>query len=1291
MRSCSTASSGRKRKYDEVGSTEREKLSAENIIQGKDKNGKGKRRSISLSNAFFSAKSFDKYDNCFKLVRSDAADEQGINLEREAEERCLADGGGSTGITRGQVITGGERIRGKERLTWKAPMNEFLLHMKRFKSFLLKKSMVYKIRCLNHNSTWLSELSKGRGRGRRGGVNGRFLNDCLIVNPFPTYKEVVRLYYEQKYKEAYLKLSRISVYSFSSPGEEDILRDNYFKGKNYNLHFMIRSVVSIQKINFDCGKDIEQKKEKTKVQRKGKKNSISKRSSNEYFISADQKRDKIIDKGNKLRMYMQNVKKKKKEEVERERKKKRIFIVRHKFIRYENNVNRWCHKYLQNGTFAMKGTAKRGREKMKRSSCRRGGNVSDPYTHHSNVSTKSESLRRDNYGIVPRRRSVHKASGNLSEEEQKGRGKEKGDIDTETGKLSHRTDVPIGEKSDKKKHSSFLCEKERIRDTVRSRIKVDTNLLIFLKMLCLYRYAYSFGENKVLSLGGNISSKVHTKRSEANDLNFLPQKVSIGSALQREILMYIVQYLRKVQKEIKLDTHLCLLLSVVYYDLKKFHKSLLYVKKSIRRDYFNFVAWVFFNNLISIELFTGGSSRKSRMGELESESLRKTPQGSSRTYRSSYESICEEKKRFRENSRKLKKLCSHLFRNEYFQSGKGDFLDVAEHYSRYIYVNPLRNSGASFFFRNCYFVSRVFSEKEEERCQGGKRSRGDRSKKGNHSHRGSHSRKTKPRNRKTLLAFFERYQGYLKRYKFKRNLMSLFGFAHFCSLNCSLYKDSIKTYKHLKEILPNNFYVSCQLAKLYYYCGEAKKSMKCFDKMNRICNRNIILERSLLESCCVRYLQRREKKGRRGKKGVQTSDDGQSCVQVISAKKCKDMEMFLLPGYFSNGFIYVELLVNMLVCEKNLPVLLILLRDCERAARKCTGKNRNAKYDAKLCYIRGKYLSLCNHRKKSILCFKEGIQRNKYHVFSYMALAQEYFSCGNVNSSVGILTKAIILYFNNSSAWFSLAKCFEWKGNYRCSIFCYEQAINSQQSTIFYFHLSGIYWKKGDVNSYIDTLKKGWVFKKDPSFASMLFFIYLLKLKAQNRGSFFMGKETQEGNAPYPSKKGRSKETIFLFYEKNNECFRWCVKYLKCCLNKMKIMRRLNRMGRVSSLLKFEAEEVVTCGSLGKAQLDDNMKCDTYYKCDSNSFLKKLKKIFKRKTSYFCFIHFLRNSSTSLFEAIYYLAHYFFFHESFYNALKLFEVLWHAGGIYSEASFTMYRHTQRTLQRGWKKSDGKTR
>ncbi|GAB68658.1 hypothetical protein PCYB_135320 [Plasmodium cynomolgi strain B] len=873
------------------------------------------------------------------------------------------------------------------------------------------------------------------------------------------------------------------------------------------------------------------------------------------------------------------------------------------------------------------------------------------------MSSKSESIERNNYGIVPCLRSMHKPSGNLSEEEQERRGKKKGDINTQTEKVPNGADLPIGKKSDKKKHSCFLSEKEKTRDRVRRRNKVDTNLLIFLKMLCLYRYAHSFRENKVLSLGGNISAKVHTNRSEAKELNFLTQKVSIGSSLQREILMYMVKYLRRVQKEIKLDTHLCLLLSVVYYDLKKFHKSLLYVRKSIRRDYFNFVAWVFFNNLISIELFTGGSSRKSKMGRRESELLRKPPQGRIRTCGSSYESICEEKKRFRKNSKKLKKLCSYLFRNEYFQSGKGEFLDVAEHYSRYIYVNPLRNSGASFFFRNGYFVSRVFSAGGGKRRPGGARSRGERSKKGNHSRRGSNSRKTKPRNKKTRLAFFERYQEYLKRYKFKRNIMSLFGFAHFCSLNCLLYKDSIKTYKHLKEILPNNFYVSCQLAKLYYYCGEAKKSMKCFEKMNRICNRNIILERNLLESCCVRYLQRRERRRKRGKEGAQTSGDNQPCVQVISAKKCREMEMLLLPGYFSNGFIYVELLVNMLVCEKNLPALLILLRDCERAAGKYTCKSRNAKYDSKLWYIMGKYLSLCNNRKKSILCFKEGIQRNKYHVFSYIALAQEYFSCGNVNSSVGILTKAISLYFNNPSAWFSLAKCFEWKENYRFSIFCYEQAINFQPSTIFYFHLSGIYLKKGDINSYIDTLKKAWVFKKDSLFASMLFFIYLSKLKEQNRGCSFMGEEAQEGNGAYRSKKEKSKKKIFLFYEKNNECFRWCVKYLKCCLNKMKIMRRLNRMGRISSVYKLEAEEVGKCPHLGKAEMDDNMKCDTYDKWDT----------------------------------IYYLAHYFFFHESFYNALKLFEVLWEAGGLYSEASFRMYRHTQRTLQRGWKKSEGNVR
>ncbi|ANQ10552.1 Uncharacterized protein PCOAH_00051020 [Plasmodium coatneyi] len=1247
MRSCSTASSGRKRKYDEGGSTGREKLSGENIIHGKNKNRKEKRRSISLSNAFFSVKSFDKYDNSFKSVRADAADEE-IILEREAEAPCVADGGASTGINRTECISGGEG------LTSKGPMNEMLLHVRRFQFFLLKKSMVYKIRCLNHNSTWLSELSKGRG-----GINRGYMNNCLFINPFPTYKEVVRLYYEKKYKEAYIKLSRISVYSFSSPGEEDILRENYFERKNYNLHFLIRSVESIQKINSPFGKDILKKKEKTKVQGKGKKNSTSKRTSNGYPIFADQKkREKIIHKGNTLRMYMQNVKKKKKEEEKRERKKKRIFLVRYKFIRYENYVNRWCDRYLQNGTFAVKGTAKGVTEKMKRSSRRRGGNIITPYGHHPNMCNKSESVERNNYGTVPCFSSMYYPSGNLSEE------------------VSDGADRPIGKKGDKKEHIYFLSDKEKTRNRVRSRTKVDTNLLIFLKMLCLYRYAHSFGENKVLSLGGNISAKVHTNHSEANELNFLTQKVSIGSALKREILMYMVKYLRKVQKLIKMDTHLCLLLSVVYYDLKKFHKSFLYVRKSIRRDYFNFVAWVLFNNLISIELFTGGSSPGSKMGRSESDLLGKTPHECSRTCASSYYvSICEEKKRFRENSKKLKKLCNYLFRNEYFQSGKGDLLEVAEHYSRYIYVNPLRNSGASFFFKNGYFVSRVFSTGGEKRPK-----------------KANHSRKIKSPNKKTRLTCFERYQGYLKRYKFKRNLMSLFAFAHFCSLNCLLYTDSIKTYKHLKEIFPNNFYVSCQLAKLYYYCGETKKSMKCFDRMNRICNRNIILERSLLESCCVRYLQRRERRGKKGKQGAQTSGDSQSCVQVISAKKCREMEMLLLPGYFSNGFIYVELLVNMLVCEKDLPALLILLRDCERAAEICTGKSRSAKYDSKLCYIMGKYFSLCNNRNKSILCFKEGIQRNKYHVFSYMALAQEYFSCGNVNSSIGILTKAISLYFNNPSAWFSLAKCFEWKENYRFSIFCYEQAINFQQSTIFYFHLSGIYLKKGDVNSYIDTLKKAWVFKKDSLFASMLFVIYLSKLKGQNRGCPIMGEEAQEGNDAYLSKKERSKEKIFLFYEKNNECFRWCVKYIICCLNKMKIMRRLNRMGRILSVSKLEAEKVGKCPHLGQAQLDDNMKRDTYDdKWDSNSFLKNFKKIFEKSTSYFCFIHFLRNSPTSLFEAIYYLAHYFFFHESFYNALKLFEVLWEAGGIYSEASFRMYRHTQRALQRGWKKFDGKAR
>ncbi|KJP88554.1 hypothetical protein AK88_01833 [Plasmodium fragile] len=1269
MRSCSTASSGRKRKYDEVGSIQTEKRFGGHIIQGKNKNGKGKRRSISLSNAFFSVKSFDKYDNSFKLVRSDTAHEEGENLEIEAEAPCLADGGGGTGIKGGDGISGMEDVSAGDQLTSKPPVNEILLHIKRFKFFLLKKSMVYKIRCLNHNSTWLSELSKGTGRGRRGGVNRGYLHDCLFVNPFPTYKEVVRLYYEQKYKEAYIKLSLISVNSFSSPWEEDILRDNYFDRKKYNLHFLIHSIGSIQKINSPCGKHNLKKKEKTKVQRKGKKSSTSKGTTNEYSIFSNQKKEKIIDKGNTLRMYMQNVKKKKKEEEKRERKKKRNFIVRYKFIRYENDVNRWCDRYLQEGTFAVKGIAKGGKEKMKNSSCRTGEKISAPYRHHSNTRSKSQSMGRKKYVIVPFRSNVLNPFGNLSEEGQEVRGKEKGDINTHIEKVPDGTDLPNGKKGDKVEHSCFLSEKEKTRGLVRRRTKVDTNLLIFLKMLCLYKYAHSFGENKVLSLGGDISLKLQNNRSEANELNCPTQKVSIGSALKMEILMYMVKYLRRVQKAIKLDTHLCLLLSVVYYDLKKFHKSVVYVRKSIRRDYFNFVAWVFFNNLISIELFTGGSLGKSKTGRRDSELLMETAQGRSQTCGSTYESIYEEKKRFRENSKKLKRLCNYLFLNEYIQNGKQDFLDVAEHYSRYIYVNPLRNSGASFFFRNGYFVSRVFRQGGEQRLK-----------------KGNYSKKTKQWNKKTRLTWCEKYQGYLKRYKFKRNLMSLFGFAHFCSLNCLLYKDSIKTYKYLKEIMPNNFYVSCELAKLYYYCGEAKKSIKCFDKMNRICKRNIILERRLLEGCCVRYLQRRERRRKKGKQGAQTSGESEACVQVISAKKCREMEMLLLPGYFSNGFVYVELLVNILVCEKNLPALLILLRDCERAAEKCTDKSRNAKYDSKLCYIMGKYFSLCNNRKMAILCFKQGIQRNKYHLFSYMALAEEYFSCGNVNSSVGILRRAISLYFNNPSAWFSLAKCFEWKENYDFSIFCYEQAINFQQSTICYLHLSGIYLKKGDVNSYIDTLKKAWVFTKDSLFASMLFFIYLSKLKRQTRMCSFMEDEVQEENVAYCSNKERSKKNIFLFYEKNNECFRWCVKYLNCCLNKMKIMRRLNRMGRVSSVSKFEVEEVGKC-----VHLDDNMKCETYDKWGSNSFLKNFKKIFEKNTSYFCFIHFLRNSSTILLEAIYYLAHYFFFHESFYNALKLFEILWEAGGMNSEASFRMYRHTHRMLQGGWKESKGKAR
>ncbi|CAA9990574.1 conserved Plasmodium protein, unknown function [Plasmodium knowlesi strain H] len=1262
MRSCSTASSGRKRKYDEVESTESEKLSGEKTIHGKNKNGKEKRRSISLSNAFFSAKSFDKYDNSFKSVRSDTAEEVGRNLEKEAETPYLADGGRSTGIIRGEGINRRERLRSK------APVNETLLHIKRFKLFLLKKSMVYKIRCLNHNSTWLSELSKGGGRGRRGKVNRGYVKKRLFVNPFPTYKEVVRLYHEKKYKEAYMKLSLISVYSFSSPGEEDILRENYFERKNYNLHFLMRSIRSIQKINSPCSKDILKKKEKTKIQRKGKKNSISMRASKEYSIFANQKREKIVDKGSTLRMYMENVKKKKKEEEKRERKKKRILMVRYKFIRYENDVNRWCDRYLENGIFGMKGTDEGGKEKMERSSCIRGGNIITPYEHPSNTRSKSESMERKNYEIVPCGSNVYKPSDNLSEE------------------VPHGAALSVGRKNDKTKYSFFLSENVKNRHKVRRKTKVDTNLLIFLKMLCLYRYAYSFGENKMLSLCGNIFAKVHTNRFQPNELNFMTQAVSIGSSLKREILMYMVKYFRKVEKIIKLDTHLCLLLSVVFYDLKIFHKSLLYVRKSIRRDYFNFVAWVLFNNLISIELFTGGSSRECKMGRSESELLRNPPKGGRRICGSSYKFICEEKKRFRENSQKLKKLCSHLFRNEYFQIGKGDLLDVAEHYSRYIYMNPLRYSGASFFFRSGYFVSRVFSTMEKDQCPWEERQR-----KENCELRERYSRRTKLRNKKTCLTFFQRYQGYLKRYRFKRNLMSLFGFAHFCSLNCLLYKDSIKIYKHLKEILPNNFYVSCELAKLYYYCGETKKSMKCFHKMNRICRRNIILERSSLESCCVRYLQRRERRGKKGKRGPQTSGNCQQCAQIISAKKCIDMKMFLLPEYFSNRFIYLELLVNMLVCENNLPALLILLRDYERGKGECTGKSRNEKYDYKLCYIMGKYFSLCNNRRKSILCFKEGIQRNKFDMFSYMALAQEYFSCGNVNSSIGILTKAISLYFNNPSAWFSLAKCFEWKENYRFSIFSYEQAINFQESTIFYFHLSSIYLKKGDVNSYIDTLKKAWVFKKDPFFASMLFLIYLSKLKEQNRGYSFIGEEAEEGNAAYGSEKERSNKNIFLFYEKNNECFRWCVKYLKCCLNKMKIMRRLNRIGRVSLGSKLEDEKVGKYPHLGKAQLDDNMKHGTHDKWDSNSFLKNFKKIFEKNTSYFCFIHFLRNSSKSLFEAIYYLAHYFFFHKNFYNALRLFEVLWEAGGIYSEASFRMYRHIQRTLRRGRNKLGEKAR
>ncbi|SBT72573.1 conserved Plasmodium protein, unknown function [Plasmodium malariae] len=1295
FRRCSSRSSGSKRTYEEASLTEDSELISRNINDKKNNINKGKRRSISLSNNFFSVDDFSKYEDSLKLNNIEHGGEEIEKYLSCAMYTSLTSKIKNTSDDEDQGAT--DKKKGRKRFG--KYIKENIVDLEKFKNMLFKKSLLYQMRCLNHNAAWILELSKGKGKGKS---KSQLSNNPIYIKPFLSYNKFIRLFYEKKYKDAYILLGRICKYCFFPTNELNILYDNFFERKNYNLHYLVRSIASMQnsilheKLKYNLKKRERKTNIFTKIMNGNTSLPPTKKQNIPFgnmFFGKDTIKNESLNKYGSTSRYAKNIKEKKKNKS----------FVNYKFPIFENYVNNMCNKFLQKDIFKSKYfTKKRGKKKFHSHYRYPGENsFTDRYTgsHLTSGESKKEMYRIENN------------LGDKILEEQKRAYSEvecKKIVNAKTCKEKkvNWTDDQMMRNCGERMRNDLFSKKKYCYKNSKDNMKVDIKLLIFLKMLSLYMYGHFACENNLNKIGNVL---LYRKKSMHNyyetKSTYGNETLNIKGAMKKEILMYIARYMKCLKKKLEFDTYLYLLLSIVYYDLKKYNKSLFYVKKSIKKDNFNFISWVLFNNLISIEVFIiqGGCSIIGRCRKISYKKLLSKKLKNSKVCGCIGENISKKEKTFLkrnmflDNSNRLKKLCSCLFENEFFRNINSSRMNVMKNYNTYIYINPFLSLDKSFFFKNNYFVSNIFSKEIITEGKKKNKKRGV-EKKIKRGWKKNVKRENRVDNNQTNNSLIEKYQMYLQKHKFKKNIMSLFGFAHFCSLNNVLYKDSISTYEYLKRILSKNLYISCELAKLYYYNGKFNKCMKCFNKIQQISSINRLLKKEMINKCFIRYLWKRDEKEEHHSDNKTEKEDTNSehildCyneenVKVISMKKYKNMKKLLVPLYFSDKYIYVELLANIFFFKKDLSSLFILVHNYQNEVVK-SSRRIEAVCDEICFYVLGKYFSLCKNYNKSIFYFKKAIQKNRFHLYSYMSLAQEYFICGNVNSSIFLLIKMLGLYFNNSNAWFSLAKCLEYKEYYSFSVFSYKKAIYFQVNTIFYYFLANMYLKKGDIYNYIETLKRGWRLKKSILFCSKLFHVYFSILK-EAEALEAKEEKTKELTRIYNSKK--KENGIFCFgqktnkecccYKKNNDCFTWCVKYLKCYIKKLK------KIEHTSSFPILSKEKLLTYNYYDDSILFKNVRHDNCVKYINKLCSTHFTTIYDKNTSFFFFFHSLRNSCTTIFEAIFYLANYFFFHKKFYNAMKLFQILWTGGGMYSELSFTLFRRIEHTLERKRLTRDG---
>ncbi|SBT79033.1 conserved Plasmodium protein, unknown function [Plasmodium ovale] len=1165
LRSSSTISSGAKRKFDETGLGKTSHLANKNSVDAKNGLNKDKRRSVSLSNDFVSVNSFSKYGDSFKLVSNNV----GKGNISKPNERCEDN---HEEVDRQMIRITGEIPKNNKNKNGK------FFHLERFKNLMFKKSLLYKIRCLGHNSTWLLELSKGKGK--KFSLSG---SSTLFTKLFYFYQKIIKLFYKKRYKEAYLRLNRLSTDYCCSNEKRNILCDNFFQRKRYNLRNLIRLSIIPQKsvlgekINFKMSKRGNYFfKKKTQDESHL---SVTKKVNTPFSIlmgkQNEMMRKRIVKKGGNWKYNGQ------------EKEKKRNMLIHCKFSRYETYVNFACNQFLQSDEFILNGCMRRGEKKKKkrRFPCRCVNKNMERNNQTCEYLLLSKSKKKNNM----RGRKVPPSRG----------------LKHEVG-----TDTPFrGEKYKGKDHPEV--------------------------------------KNLKKTEGANSSIRLN-----------------IENAIREEVLLYIVRYLKRVKKIIKFDTYLYLLLSTVYYDLKKFNKSFLCARKSIKRDYFNYISWMHFNELAAVEVVTRGGRSRGRKRNGENYHYSEKRNSERRYMRTEKISKKEEnvprRKTFRENSKKISKLCRQIFENHFFLYGKRECTDVVANYGKYIHLNPLQNLNQSFFFKKRYFVSTIFSRDIKEEWTGDKR----------------------------RLTLFEKYKIYTKKHKFRNNIMTLFGFAHFCSLNRALYKDAIKVYEHLGDFFRNNMYVSSELAKLYYYRGQVNKSAKCFSRIKRICNRNRILKRETMDKCLICYVEKKRKSvtcpnNRKVTTGGEHSPHnhhlyGREWIENVNENVCKKVKTMWVPKYFTNKFVYFEILVNIFFLKKDFHSIFLLVHNYQKEGKMPKGRRskRRRHNDESCCYALGKYYSLGKNYKKAIFYFKKAIRKDQFHLFSYLGLAQEYTTLGNLNSAVFILIKVINVYFNNPNAWFSLAKCLEYEGNYPFSIFSYKNAIYLEDNKLFYFFLANLYLKKEDMKNYIETLKDGWMAKKNETlFLSHLVHTHLVKLKKEKEELLITYNEKNENNTLDLSK--NIKKDLY-YYRKKNDCYKWCVRYLTYSFRKWK------KEEKFSSFSKHTAGVSQRQILHDRHKLSPRLESDYQVELANGKFLLRnvnhilnFGSTYEKSTSYFYFIHRLRNASSILYDAIYYLANYFFFHKKFQNAARMFQILWDAGGPYSGTSFRSFRQSHR--------------